>query len=380
MEVNIFGKIILKDRIIENGVLKIEGGKIVYIGEKKESKIDNIDYDFSDFYISPGFIDIHIHGAFGGDFLDCKYEEIEKIAIFLASKGVVGFLPTIVTAPIKDMKEAVEKLEKYMKDQKNGAKALGVHLEGPFLNPKYKGAQPEEYIIKPDIDILEELYSPYLKVMTIAPEMDDGFKVIKYLKERNIVVSAGHTDASYDLMRDAVLNGVSHITHLFNGMRPLHHRDPGVVGYALANDDISVEVIADGYHLSDVVLKIVTKLKPKDRILLVSDAIMATGLNDGEYRLSNQKVIVKERKAVLESGSLAGSTLTMDRAVRNIIEMTGVSIVDAVYMASYSPARLLGIENRKGSIDVGKDADIIVFDKDFNIKVTMVEGKKVFPS
>lgn len=380
MEVNIFGKIILKDRIIENGVLKIEGGKIVYIGEKKESKIDNIDYDFSDFYISPGFIDIHIHGAFGGDFLDCKYEEIEKIAIFLASKGVVGFLPTIVTAPIKDMKEAVEKLEKYMKDQKNGAKALGVHLEGPFLNPKYKGAQPEEYIIKPDIDILEELYSPYLKVMTIAPEMDDGFKVIKYLKERNIVVSAGHTDASYDLMRDAVLNGVSHITHLFNGMRPLHHRDPGVVGYALANDDISVEVIADGYHLSDVVLKIVTKLKPKDRILLVSDAIMATGLNDGEYRLSNQKVIVKERKAVLESGSLAGSTLTMDRAIRNIIEMTGVSIVDAVYMASYSPARLLGIENRKGSIDVGKDADIIVFDKDFNIKVTMVEGKKVFPS
>lgn len=380
MGVNILGKIILKDRIVENGILKIEDGKIVYIGGKKESKIDNIDYDFSDFYVSPGFIDVHIHGAFGGDFLDCEYEEIEKIVTFLASKGVVGFLPTIVTAPIKDMKEAVKKLEKYINNQKNGAKALGIHLEGPFLNPKYKGAQPEEYIIKPDINILKDLYSPYLRVMTIAPEMDDEFKVIKYLKERKVVVSAGHTDASYDLMRNAVLNGISHITHLFNGMRALHHREPGIVGYALVNDHVSVEVIADGYHLSDVILKMVVKLKPRDKVLLITDAIMATGLKDGEYRLSTQKVVVKEGKVVLESGSLAGSTLTMDRAIRNIIQMTGVNIIDAVYMASYSPARLLGLENRKGSIEIGKDADITVFDEDFNIKMTMVEGKKVFPS
>lgn len=310
--------------------------------------------------------------------MDCEYEEIEKIAIFLASKGVVGFLPTIVTAPIKDMREAVKKLEKYIRNQKNGGKALGIHLEGPFLNSKYKGAQPEEYIIKPDINILEKLYSPYLRVMTIAPEIDDEFKVIKYLKERNVIVSAGHTDASYDLMRDAALNGVSHITHLFNGMRPLHHREPGIVGYALVNDHVSVEVIADGYHLSDVILKMVVKLKPRYKVLLITDAIMATGLEDGEYRLSNQRVIVKNGRAVLESGSLAGSTLTMDKAIRNIIQMAGVNIIDAVYMASYSPARLLGLENRKGSIEVGKDADITVFDEGFNIKMTMVEGKKVF--
>ncbi len=181
-------------------------------------------------------------------------------------------------------------------------------------------------------------------------------------------------------MREAVLNGLSHITHLFNGMRPLHHRDPGIVGYALVNDDVSVEVIVDGYHLSDVILKMVTKLKSKEKILLVTDAMMATGLDDGEYKLSGQKVIVKNGRAVLESGSLAGSTLTMDRAIKNMMSMTGIDIVEAVFMASYAPAKLLGIEDRKGSIDIGKDADITVFDENLNIKMTMVKGKKVFPS
>ncbi|ACI19775.1 N-acetylglucosamine-6-phosphate deacetylase [Dictyoglomus thermophilum] len=375
----ILGKVILKDRILENGFLKIENGRIVHIGEKRESSIDKVDYDFSNFYISPGFIDVHIHGAVGEDFLDCDYSDIEKITTFLASKGVTGFLPTIVTGPLTSMKLAVKKLERYIENQKAGARVLGMHLEGPFLNPKYKGAQPEEHILEPNIEVLEELYSPYLKLMTIAPEKDKEFKVIRYLKERNVIISAGHTDASYDVMREAVLNGLSHITHLFNGMRPLHHRDPGIVGYALVND-VSVEVIVDGYHLSDVILKMVTKLKSKEKILLVTDAMMATGLDDGEYKLSGQKVIVKNGRAVLESGSLAGSTLTMDRAIKNMMSMTGMDIVDAVFMASYAPAKLLGIEDRKGSIDIGKDADINVFDENLNIKMTMVKGKKVFPS
>ena len=375
----ILGKVILKDRVLENGFLKIENGKIVHIGEKRESSIGKVDYDFSNFYISPGFIDVHIHGAMGEDFLDCDYAEIEKITTFLVSKGVTGFLPTIVTGPLTSMRSAVKKLERYIENQKAGAKVLGIHLEGPFLNPKYKGAQPEEHILEPKIEFLEELYSPYLKLMTIAPEKDREFKVIRYLKERNVIISAGHTDASYDLMREAVLNGLSHITHLFNGMRPLHHRDPGIVGYALVND-VSVEVIVDGYHLSDVILKMVTKLKSKEKILLVTDSMMATGLDDGEYKLSGQKVIVKSGRAVLESGSLAGSTLTMDRAIKNMMSMVGINIVDAVFMASYAPAKLLGVEDRKGSIDIGKDADITVFDENLNIKMTMVEGKRVFPS
>lgn len=374
----ISGNIILKDKIIENGILIIEGKKISFIGEKSKTNIVHIDYDNNENYISPGFIDIHIHGSIGKDFLDCEYEDIEKISLFLAQNGVTGYLPTIVTAPLESMRFAVEKMEKYIQNQKTGAKILGIHLEGPFLNPKYKGAQREDCIIKPNLDTLKYLLSPNLKIMTIAPEVEGAFEIIEFLKKNNIIVSAGHTDANLDETKKAIETGVSHITHLFNGMRPLHHREPGIIGAALTEDELSVELIADGFHLGDIILKLVYKTKPKDKIILVTDAMMAAGLSDGEYSLAGQKVIVKNGKATLESGSLAGSTLSMIKAVLNFKEKVGVKLEDAVFMASYSPAKLLGLENKKGSLEIGKDADITIFDKDFNIKMTIVEGKVVY--
>lgn len=373
-----YGNIILKDKIIKDGILIIEGGKIDFVGEKNKINIDHIDYDFKEDYISPGFIDIHIHGSIGKDFLDCEYNDIETLSLFLAQNGVTSFLPTIVTAPLEDMKKGIEKIELYIQNQKIGAKVLGIHIEGPFLNPKYKGAQREDCIIKPDLDILRYLLSSNLKIMTLAPELEGAFELIKYLVKNNVIVSAGHTDATLDITKKAKELGLSHITHLFNGMRPLHHREPGIVGTALIEDELSVELIADGFHLADTILKLVYKTKPKDKIILVTDAMMAAGLNDGEYSLAGQKVLVKDGKATLESGSLAGSTLRMNKAVKNFKEKVGVKLEDAVYIASYSPAKLLGVENKKGSLEVGKDADIIIFDKDLNIKMTIVEGKIIY--
>lgn len=376
--ISFYGNIILKDKIIKDGILIIEGGKIDFVGEKNKINIDHIDYDFKEDYISPGFIDIHIHGSIGKDFLDCEYDDIETLSLFLAQNGVTSFLPTIVTAPLEDMKKAIEKIELYIQNQKIGAKVLGIHIEGPFLNPKYKGAQREDCIIKPDLDILRYLLSSNLKIMTLAPELEGTFELIKYLVKNNVIVSAGHTDATLDITKKAKELGLSNITHLFNGMRPLHHREPGIVGTALIEDELSVELIADGFHLADTILKLVYKTKPKDKIILVTDAMMAAGLNDGEYSLAGQKVLVKDGKATLESGSLAGSTLRMNKAVKNFKEKVGVKLEDAVYIASYSPAKLLGVENKKGSLEVGKDADIIIFDKDLNIKMTIVEGKIVY--
>lgn len=376
--ISFYGNIILKDKIIKDGILIIEGGKIDFVGEKNKISIDNIDYDFKEDYISPGFIDIHIHGSIGKDFLDCEYDDIETLSLFLAQNGVTSFLPTIVTAPLEDMKKTIEKIELYIQNQKIGAKVLGIHIEGPFLNPKYKGAQREDCIIKPDLDILRYLLSSNLKIMTLAPELEGAFELIKYLVKNNVIVSAGHTDATLDITKKAKELGLSNITHLFNGMRPLHHREPGIVGTALIEDELSVELIADGFHLADTILKLVYKTKPKDKIILVTDAMMAAGLNDGEYSLAGQKVLVKDGKATLESGSLAGSTLRMNKAVKNFKEKVGVKLEDAVYIASYSPAKLLGVENKKGSLEVGKDADIIIFDKDLNIKMTIVEGKIVY--
>jgi len=375
----LLGNIILRDSIIEHGYVEIEGDKIVSVGEGKKYKGKDAElFDFSNLYISPGFIDVHIHGSFGRDVIDGESESLEIISQFIAKHGTTGFLPTIVTAPLKDMRKSVENIENFIERKNfNGAKILGIHLEGPFLNAKYKGAQREDCLLPPKIEYLEELISENLKLMTIAPEIEGSFDIIRYLSKRNVKISAGHTDATAEIIEHAISLGLSHVTHLFNGMRPLHHRDPGIIGVSLINDQLSVEIIADGYHLADHILTLVTKVKPKEKVILITDAIEAAGLPDGDYELSKQKVIVKNGKATLENGTLAGSSLTLNKAVKNMVERAKLDIKDAVFMASYSPAKFLGLEN-KGSIEVGKDADITVFDKNFDVAFTMVEGTIVY--
>lgn len=377
----ILGKVITTDKIIKNGAVGIENTKIIYVGENKNQENFQKIIDLRDYYISPGFIDIHIHGSYGKDIINGEEEDIDTISRFIASKGTTGFLPTVLTAPLEDMEKAVDTIEKFRKKQEkeiNGAKILGINLEGPFLNKKYKGAQREDCIIPPNIEILERLLRESVKLVTLAPEVEGNFEIIKYLNERGVKISAGHTDALSLDIENAISLGLSHITHLFNGMRPLHHREPGIIGVALTRDEISVEIIADGIHLSPYILKLVGRAKSKEKIVLITDAMMAVGLSDGEYKLAGQRVIVKDGKATLSNGTIAGSTLTLNIAVKNMVEKGEFKLEDAVYMASYSPALLLGLENEKGSINVGKDADIVIFNKDFQVKMTMVEGKVVF--
>lgn len=377
----ILGKIITPNKIIEEGTIEIEGNKIIYVGEKRNLGNFKRIFDFKEYFVSPGFIDIHIHGAYGRDVIDGDISSIETISKFIASKGTTGFLPTVLTAPLEDMEKAVDSINEYIKKQEkklDGAKVLGINLEGPFLNKNYKGAQREDCIIPPNIEILKRLLRERVKLVTIAPEVEGSLDIINYLKEKRIIISAGHTDAKTHDMEKAISLGLSHITHIFNGMRPLHHREVGIIGVALVRDDISIEVIADGIHLSPYILKLLVKIKPKEKLILITDSMMATGLSDGEYKLAGQRVIVRNGKATLSDGTIAGSTLTLNIAIKNMMEMGKIKLEDVVFMASYSPALLLGIENKKGSLEVGKDADIVIFDNNFQVKMTIVEGEIVF--
>ncbi len=377
----ILGKVITPNKIIEGGAIGIEGNKILYVGENKNLRDFKKVLDFKEYFISPGFIDIHIHGAFGKDIIDGEESALDTISSFIVKNGTTGFLPTVLTAPLEDMEKAIRVIENFISKQErgiNGAKILGINLEGPFLNKKYKGAQREDCIIPPNIEVLKRLLTKNVKLVTLAPEIEGNIEIINYLKEKGIKISAGHTDATtYDIEK-AISLGLSHVTHIFNGMRPLHHREVGIIGVALVKNEISIEAIADGIHLSSYILKLLAKVKPKEKIILITDSIMATGLPNGEYRLAGQRVIVNKGKATLSDGTIAGSTLTLNIAVKNMMEMGGVKLEDAIFMASYSPAMLLGIENKKGSLEVGKDADIVIFDNNFQIKMTIVEGKVVF--
>jgi N-acetylglucosamine-6-phosphate deacetylase len=377
----IIGKVITKNGIIDEGCVGIEGNKIIYVGKYNKCYNFSKILDFNNDFISPGFIDIHIHGAYGRDIIEGEESAIETISSFIASKGTTGFLPTILTAPLEDMINSLYSIEKYIENKEKeikGAKILGINIEGPFLNKKYKGAQREDCILLPNFEILKKLTTNNVKLMTLAPEVEGCCEIIKYLNNMGIKISAGHTDAMSSDMEKAISLGLSHITHLFNGMRPLHHREPGIIGVALINNNISVEIIADGIHLSPYILKLVGMIKPKEKIILITDSMMATGLSDGEYKLAEQRVFVKDGKATLSDGTIAGSTLTLNMAVKNMVEKGGFKIEDAVFMASYSPSLLLGLEDRKGSLEIGKDADITIFDDNFNVKMTIVEGKVVF--
>jgi len=377
----IIGKVITKNGIIDEGCVGIEGNKIIYVGKYNKCYNFSKILDFNNDFISPGFIDIHIHGAYGRDIIEGEESAIETISSFIASKGTTSFLPTILTAPLEDMINSLYSIEKYIKNKEKeikGAKILGINIEGPFLNKKYKGAQREDCILLPNVEILKKLTTNNVKLMTLAPEVEGCCEIIKYLNNMGIKISAGHTDAMSSDMEKAISLGLSHITHLFNGMRPLHHREPGIIGVALINNNISVEIIADGIHLSPYILKLVGMIKPKEKIILITDSMMATGLSDGEYKLAGQRVFVKDGKATLSDGTIAGSTLTLNMAVKNMVEKGGFKIEDAVFMASYSPSLLLGLEDRKGSLEIGKDADITIFDDNFKVKMTIVEGKVVF--
>ncbi|SHE38508.1 N-acetylglucosamine-6-phosphate deacetylase [Caloramator proteoclasticus] len=376
MKAIINGKIITEGEILKGKALIFDEKIVDIVDEEKINKNDCEIIDAKGNYVSPGFIDIHIHGLGGSDTMDANFEALQNISKTLAQCGTTAFLPTTMTMSRDRIYMALENI-KSNKDKVKGAKVLGVHLEGPFISKKYKGAQDDKYIIPPSYDFIMD-YIDVIKIITVAPEVDEEFKFIDSIsKIKDIVISMGHTSANYEVAVNAIKKGISHATHTFNAMSPFNHREPGAVG-AVFNTDITCEVIADLIHVHPEALRLLIKIKGIDKVVLITDSMRAGCMEEGIYDLGGQKVFVDKTSARLEDGTLAGSILTLNRAVYNVVNKLGINIVDAVRMASLNPAKVIKEDCRIGSIQKGKDADIIIFNEDIDVMLTIEEGKIVF--
>ena len=358
--------------------IAFEDGKIVAIG-----KLDNVEPIFdTDGVVLPGFIDEHIHGAGGADAMDGTEDALQTISEYVAKEGTTGFLATTMTQSPENIGKALKNVKTVReKGEYKGAEVLGVHLEGPFISPKHVGAQPLEYVAKPapeTFDKYNEISGGNIKVVTLAPEVEGGLDLVKHLAKIGVVASIGHTGAKFSDVEAAVAAGATNVTHTYNAQTPLHHREAGVVGAAMLIDELNCEMICDTIHVSVPAIKIFVKNKPHDKFTLITDAMRAKGMPDGLSELGGQQVFVKNGEARLSDGTLAGSVLKMNVAVKNLVEKVGVSFTDAVDFASANPAKNLGLYDERGSIEVGKRADFAVMDKDYNILYTVVGGKVVY--
>jgi len=336
----------------------------------------------SDAIVLPGFIDTHIHGCNGFDTMDSDKSAVIGMSRYLPSEGTTSFLATTMTQDISKISLALKNVQTVMEGGlDNGARLLGVHLEGPFISSDYKGAQPQEYILDLDVDLLKKLQfenGEVIKIVTYAPEKDKTLQFVSALKSMGIIPSVGHSGAGYDDVKKGVINGLCRVTHTFNAQSPCSHKNFGVAGCAMLMDELDCELIADTIHVAVPTMKLLYKNKPQGKLVLITDSMRAKGLPDGVSELGGQTVIVKNGEARLENGSLAGSVLKMNVAVKNLVQSVGVDFETAVDCASYYPAKSIGIEDKVGSIAVNKSADFTVIDGDFNVLLTIKEGKVVY--
>jgi len=375
-------RIVLPHAILENGWLLIQNGQIAATGTAGEalpelsSEVYRVDGKGG--YVLPGFIDIHVHGGAGVDFMTADDEELKAVTRFHMENGTTAMLATTVTASNEALTQVISRVASYKSKPMPYAQLLGVHLEGPFVNPKWKGAQDDVFMVKPQPQWLNDWVQKYpdtIKLQTLAPELEGAADYIRLLKQYGIVAACGHTDATFEEIEHAVEHGLSHAVHTFNAMRALHHREPGTVGAVLLNDSISGEIIADGEHVNPAAIKLLLKAKGVEHVVLVTDAISAAGMPDGDYTLGSLPVIVEQGTARLkEGGSLAGSTLTMIKGFKYLVNAVGASITEASRISSLNPARTLGISNEYGSIEVGKRADVLLLDENFNVSSVFIGG------
>ena len=376
MKAIVNGKIILPDSIVEGRALLFDE-KIAGLSETVPEGAEIIDAKGR--YVAPGLVDIHIHGYLGEDTSDGSVEGIRKMAEGIVKNGVTAWLPTTMTVSYDDLRRAFDAVRVLM-DKKNnpkGAQIMGVHAEGPFINPSKKGAQAVEYIRPADALFLIE-NSDVIRIVTIAPEMPGALDCIREVTEKtSILMSMGHTAANYETAKAGIEAGVRHATHLFNAMTPLNHRDPGVVGASLADDRVSTELIADTFHISPDLFGLVAKVKG-DNLILITDCTRAGGLEDGEYTLGGQPIFVKGIECRLADGTIAGSVLKLNNAIRNMRDHTSLPLEQIVRMASINAARCIGLDKTKGSLEAGKDADIILADENFAVSETIIAGETVW--
>jgi len=365
-------KIILEDKILEDHVAIFDKSiKDVVHKNESDKYADCRIIDAKGAYLSAGFIDLHIHGSGGADTMDASLDALQTISNTLLQTGTTSFLATTMTMSKDDIVNALVNIRDNAK-LANGASILGAHMEGPFINPAQCGAQDTEFILLPSMEIIDE-FAPFVKMITLAPEIARGMEFVKQIKSRHphIVLSIGHSNATYEEAKNSFDAGISHATHLGNAMSGFHHRNPGVLG-AVLDSDITCDVIADGIHMHKASLRIFWQQK-KDKLILITDAMRAGCMKCGAYNLGGQEVNVRDGKATLADGRLAGSVLRLNEALANMVKFTNMTLVEAIYSVTAAPARKLEIN--KGFIQAGYDADIVLFDEKLDILTTIVGGK-----
>ena len=364
------GKILNEDFKIEKKDIYTKNGKIAFSGSADE------EIDITGLTVIPGLIDIHAHGYNGKHTPECTYNELNELCTEIVEKGITGMLATTSSMTKEQYKFAVTTAKEAIEKGTDGAEILGIYFEGPYLNAKRKGGMLEKNIRKFDKDEfleLVELSGNNVKIITIAPEIEGNLEGVKTIVESGVVASIGHTDATADEVAEGIKAGISNTTHLFNAMRGMAHREPGVVG-AVFDSDITAELICDGYHIDERIIRTTYKVLGRDRLILISDMVPAAGLPEGIYGSEGRKIIIKDGTVRLEDGTIDGNINCLSECVRRVIKF-GIPFEDAVYCASYNPAKRIGVHDRKGSIAEGKDADLVVVDDSFDIKYVIKNGE-----
>lgn len=368
--------VLLLDDVIQGGWVAFMDGVIQDIGSGTPPAGTLI--DAHDAYLLPGFIDVHVHGAMGQDVMDANIDGLHAMSEFFAQHGVTGWLPTTLTASHTDTLRALETIQQAMQQTQMGAQILGAHLEGPFLNIEKCGAQDTHHIRRATSDELQAILAyDVVRLASIAPEFPENLQAIQQLKAHGITVSAAHTAATFPQMQAGIDAGITHSTHTFNAMPPLHHREPSGLTALLLDDTVYCEVIADNIHVDPTMLELLTRIKGTDKTIIITDAMRATGVGEGQYKLGNYDVTVDSERATLANGTLAGSILTMDVALRNLLKIDAHRLEDSWRMTSYNAAQSLGIK-RKGQIIVGHDADFVLLNQDIRVQKTFCAGVCVF--
>lgn len=375
-------RIVLYDRIIERGLITISNGRISSINADHNRETQSPDVvNVRGATVFPGFIDVHIHGSAGIDVMNASSDELRELSAFLITQGVTSWLPTFVPATDDEYEDCVKRIQQAADEQSGVARIVGLHYEGPFVNSAQCGALHSDYFKTfrgpEDVERLPTLRDGFIKMTTAAPEISGGIELIKELKKCGWVISIGHTRAEVDTLDQAFAAGASHMTHFMNAMPQVHHRNPGPVGWGLARDGVTCDVIADGIHLNPLILRLLMKVKTAERLSLISDAIAAAGKGDGDYQIWGETISVKDGRTSNASGNIAGSVITMLDAVR-MMKSLGATDIEIGRIASTNPARLLRLDHECGSIEEGKRADLVVLDDCGDVRLTIVGGEVVF--
>ncbi|UQZ47505.1 N-acetylglucosamine-6-phosphate deacetylase [Bacillus sp. PK3-037] len=379
--------IVTENEVIKNGYVGVKDGKISAVStERPKEQYSKEIQGPKDAVLLPGMIDIHIHGGYGADTMDASFAALDAMSSRLPEEGTTSFLATTITQEHGQISQALVNARDWKSVEESsslGSELIGIHLEGPFVSPKRAGAQPKEWIRPSDLALFKKWQQEaggLIKIVTLAPEEDQQFELIRYLKDESIIASMGHTDADSALLLEAFEAGASHMTHLYNAMSPFHHREPGVIGTALAHEGYVTELIADGIHSHPLAAKLAFLAKGSSKLILITDSMRAKGLKDGVYEFGGQSVTVKGKTALLPDGTLAGSILKMNEGARHMRAFTNCSWTDIANITSANAAKQLGIFDRKGSITEGKDADLVIVSSECEVLLTVCRGNIAFKS